>query len=84
MCPAVRDVSGWGTFVMLPFRLDTGHFGVFRCSGCVRESAFLLSRVRNSMFEKLDTGINCRKYELPFSSEVFKINSKLCFMGIQS
>lgn len=50
----------------------------------MRESACISSCVRNSMFEKLDTGINYRKGELPFSSEVFKISSKLCFMGIQN
>lgn len=50
---------------------------MFGCSGCVRGSDFIFSCVRNSMFEKLDTGISCGKGGLPFPSELFKISSQL-------
>lgn len=34
MCPAVWDILGLGIFVMLPFRLGTGHFsGSLVCFG---------------------------------------------------
>lgn len=77
----------FGHFCNAAFQAGHWHFSgslvLFWCPGCLGGSAFILSRVRNSMLEKLDTGISCRKGELPFPSQVFKISSKLCFMGIR-